>query len=69
MRVELTEARVGIQDGLEGIPVEKGTAAVTVLALSVVLAVLTHASAEATAHQVRGHVKVTAVRVAVAGAR
>lgn len=62
----LTDARVRIGHGPERVPVEEGSAAVTVLSLRVVLAVLAHAPAAAAARQVRGHVEVTAVRVAVA---
>ena len=61
----LTDACVRIRDGLEGVPVEEGSAAVTVLALRVVLAVVTHAPTAAPARQVCSHVEVTAVRVAV----
>lgn len=64
----LTDARVGIRDGLEGVPVEKGSAAMAMLPLGVVLAVFTHAPAEAAARQVHGAVEVTAVRVAVTAA-
>lgn len=62
----LTDARVRIGHGPERVPVEEGSAAVTVLSLGVVLAVLAHTPAAAAARQVRGHVEVTAVRVAVA---
>lgn len=61
----LTKACVRIRDGLARVPVEEGSAAVTVLALRVVLAALAHAPADSAAGQVRGHVEVTALRVAV----
>lgn len=61
----LTKARVRVRDGLEGVPVEKGSAAMAVLALGVVLAVFAHAPADPAAGQVHAHVEVTAVSVAV----
>ena len=61
----LTNAHVRIRDGLKEVPVEERSAAVTVLALGVVLAVVTHAPTAAPARQVCSHVEVTAVRVAV----
>lgn len=61
----LTKACVRIRDGLARVPVEEGSAAVTVLALRVVLAALAHAPADSAAGQVCGHVEVTALRVAV----
>lgn len=62
----LTDARVRIGHGLEWVPVEEGSAAVTVLPLGVVATVFTHAPAAAATPHVRPHVEVTAVRVAVA---
>lgn len=64
----LTEARVRVRDGLAGVPVEEGSAAVAVLALGAVLAVFAHAPAGPAAGQVHAHVEVTAVRVAVTAA-
>lgn len=51
--------------GLRGVPVEKGSAAIAVLALGVVSASVTHAPTAATACWIRGHVEVTVVRVTV----
>lgn len=56
---------MGVRDGFEVIPVEERSAAITVLSLSVVLAIFTHTPTEASARQVHSHVKVTAVRVAM----
>lgn len=64
----LTKACVRIRDGFEGVPVEKGSATVTVWPLGVVPAVFAHAPADATAGQVHIHVEVTAVRVAITAA-
>lgn len=61
----LTNARVRIRDGLEGIPVEKGPEAIAVLALGVVPAAVTHIPSATPARQVHRLVEVTAVRVSL----